>query len=445
MEVEALDKVKTGFRSIFCICLALGLLWLGPGRMPYAKAVDINGLQDEYNQLEQQIEANEKKLDSIASDMKDQQAYIDTLNAQVDATQRQTEVLQERIGLLNRDISTLNRQIESLNTKITQTQAQADDQQKQVEETFELLKKRMRAMYMAGGGTQLEFLLEAGDFETFLTRTELLRGVAKHDTQLADQLSKAVAQLNKLIKSMETDRASLQEQKKTLVARQEDAAASAKQLSAKEDEINANVKKTVAYVAKLDQNSAAYQAQQKSLKAYRDQVDAQIAAYIREHASKPGSSGGSSNSGGSSSGGSSGESGTSSKYLLWPVPGFHHITSGFGPRVGYGYTYHYGIDISGSGVYGHNIVAAESGVVLLAQTDKAFGKFLLIDHGNGMVTRYAHCSSLLVSKGDTVKRGQVIAKVGDTGNVTGPHLHFEVYDGDQRYNPLNYLDPKDYN
>ena len=117
--------------------------------------------------------------------MADQQAYIDALNEQVEALQKQAEVLQERIALLNSDISSLNRQIESLNTKITQTQQKADDQQKQVEETFELLKKRMRALYMSGGGTQLEFLLEAGDFETFLTRTELLRGVAKHDTELA--------------------------------------------------------------------------------------------------------------------------------------------------------------------------------------------------------------------------------------------------------------------
>ena len=150
--------------------------------------------------------------------------------------------------------------------------------------------------------------------------------------------------------------------------------------------------------------------------------------------------GGSSSSGGSSSGSQN----TTSQYLLWPLPGYHYITSYFGPRDLAGYKYHYGIDISGSGVYGHDIVAAESGTVLLAQTDKSWGKFLLIDHGNGMLTRYAHCSKLLVSQGDRVKRGQVIAKVGDTGNVTGPHLHFEVYEGDQRYNPLNYLDPKDY-
>lgn len=441
-----MDKAKKGLRSVFCVCLALGLLWAGPGWVPYAKAADIDDLQDEYNQLEQQIKANEKKLDSIASDMENQQAYIDTLDAQVDATQNQAEVLQERIGLLNNDISVLNRQIKSLHTSITQTQTKADGQQKQVEETFELLKKRMRAMYMAGGGTQLAFLLEAGDFETFLTRTELLRGVAKHDTKLAGQLSDEVAELTKLIKSMETDKASLQKQKQTLVARQEDVSGSARQLSAKEDEITANVKKTQAYVKNLDENSAAYKAQQAKLRAYRDQVDAEIAAYIRQHASKPGSSGGSSGDGGSSSGnaGNAGDQGTQSKYLLWPVPGFHHITSYYGPRDGHGYNYHHGIDISGGGIHGHTIVAAASGIVLLAQTDKAFGKFLLIDHGNGMVTRYAHCSSLLVSKGDRVERGQVVAKVGNTGNSTGPHLHFEVYEGDKRYNPLNYLDPKDY-
>lgn len=438
-----MDKAKRAFRSFLCTCLALGMFLLGPGRMPYAKAANIEDLQDEYNQLEQQIAANKKKLNAIASDMENQQAYIDTLNAQVEATQKQADVLQERIGLLNSDISSLNRQIESLNTKITQTQAKADDQQKQIEETFELLKKRMRAMYMSGGGTQLEFLLEAGDFETFLTRTELLRGVAKHDTELANQLSEELEEFNKLIKSMEADKASLQTQQETLVARKKDVQASAQQLSAKEDEINENVQKTNSYIQQLDKNSSAYRSQMKKLQADRDEIDAKIAAYIREHASSSGNSGSSSNSGGSPSSVSSSQ-GTTSKYLLWPLPGFHQITSYFGPRDLAGYTYHYGIDISGSGVYGHDIVAAESGTVLLAQTDKSWGKFILIDHGNGMLTRYAHCSKLLVSQGDKVTRGQVIAKVGDTGNVTGPHLHFEVYEGDQRYNPLNYLDPKDY-
>ena len=91
---------------------------LGPGRMPYARASTIEDLQDQYNQLDQQIAANKKKLSAIASDMADQQAYIDALNEQVEALQKQAEVLQERIALLNSDISSLNRQIESLIRKL---------------------------------------------------------------------------------------------------------------------------------------------------------------------------------------------------------------------------------------------------------------------------------------------------------------------------------------
>ncbi len=430
-----MGKLRKWLRSLFCVCMALGMLVVSSG--PYARAVNIEDLQDEYDRLDQQIEANRNKLNELASDMEDQQAYIDTLNDQIETTQQQAEVLQERIAMLNADISSLNNKIEALDTKIQQTQAEAEEQEGQIEETFELLKERLRAMYMAGGGSQLEFLLEAGDFETFLIRTELLRSVTRHDTQLIDALSEELEVFQGLLQTMEEDKASLQEQQETLVARKADVQASAQQLSEKEDEINANVKQANSYIQQLDHNSDLYQAQMRKLQADRDEVDAQIAAYIREHAS---SSGGSSDSGGSSPGGS----GSSNPYLLWPLPGFHHITSYFGPRDLAGFTYHWGIDISGSGVYGHDIVAAESGTVLLAQTDKSWGKYILIDHGNGMLTRYAHCSRLLVSQGDRVTRGETIAKVGDTGNVTGPHLHFEVYEGDQRYDPLNYLDPADY-
>lgn len=443
-----MDKVRKGLRSVFCICLALGLFWLGPGHMPYAKAADIESLQDEYDRLEQQIADYERKNKAVEADLKDQTAYLNALNAQVAAAQKQADLLRDRIALLNKDISSLNGQIESLNAKITETQAKADGQEEQIRETFELLKKRMRAMYMAGGGTQLEFLLEAGDFETFLTRTELLRGVAKHDTALADQLSDELQAFNKLLKTLEADKASLQTQQTTLVARKQDVQASAQQLSAKEAGLNATAKKTQSYVQQLGKDSDLYQQEQERLKNHRDQVDQDIADYIKQYGSKPSDSN-NSNNGNSNNSNNNGNSdnpngGSSSKYLLWPLPGFSHITSYFGPRVGFGYTYHYGIDISGSGVYGHKIVAADGGVVLLSQWDKAFGYFLLIDHGNGKITRYAHCSRLLVSKGDSVTRGQKIAEVGDTGNVTGPHLHFEVYDDGKRYDPLKYLDPKDY-
>ncbi len=122
----------------------------------------------------------------------------------------------------------------------------------------------------------------------------------------------------------------------------------------------------------------------------------------------------------------------------WPLPGFSTLTSEFGPRWGRN---HNGIDISGSGVYGADIVAADGGEIILAQEDgSGYGKHIIIDHGNGYQTQYAHCSELYVSAGDMVDAGQAIAAVGSTGDSTGPHLHFEIIKDDTQIDPLPYLE-----
>ncbi len=113
--------------------------------------------------------------------------------------------------------------------------------------------------------------------------------------------------------------------------------------------------------------------------------------------------------------------------LDWPVQG--SITQFFGR--------HTGIDIAGS--IGSAIRAADSGTVVFAGREGGYGNFVIINHGNGLVTRYAHCSSIAVSQGQSVSRGQTIATRGSTGNSTGPHLHFEVVANGSFVNPLNYL------
>lgn len=122
----------------------------------------------------------------------------------------------------------------------------------------------------------------------------------------------------------------------------------------------------------------------------------------------------------------------------WPLPEFTTITSEFGPRWG---TNHNGIDISGSGVYGADIVASDGGEIILAQEDDSgYGKHIIIDHRNGYQTQYAHCSELYVSVGDKVNAGQKIGAVGSTGNSTGPHLHFEIIKDGTKVDPLPYLE-----
>lgn len=122
--------------------------------------------------------------------------------------------------------------------------------------------------------------------------------------------------------------------------------------------------------------------------------------------------------------------------FTWPVPGCRSISSRYGYRWG---RLHAGIDISGGGVYGKSIVAADSGTVISVKNEpRGYGLNLVIAHNNGYTTRYAHCSKILVSVGQTVSKGQTIAKVGNTGRSTGPHLHFEIRKNGSPQNPMNW-------
>ncbi|MDD4048728.1 MAG: M23 family metallopeptidase [Clostridia bacterium] len=126
--------------------------------------------------------------------------------------------------------------------------------------------------------------------------------------------------------------------------------------------------------------------------------------------------------------------------LAWPTPGFKRITSEFGWRIHpitKKRSMHTGTDIAAN--YGTNIVAAESGTVMEVAWRGGYGRIVMVDHGGGIVTLYAHTSKSLVKPGQVVKKGQAIAKIGTTGWSTGPHLHFEVRENGNPVNPMTYL------
>lgn len=132
-------------------------------------------------------------------------------------------------------------------------------------------------------------------------------------------------------------------------------------------------------------------------------------------------------------------SGTTTGSFTWPIPSSHNVVSGYGGRVGpiYGNEFHMGIDIAGS--YGAPIVAADGGTVVKAGWHYSYGYQVVIQHSNGLKTRYAHNSSLTVSVGQKVSKGQTISYCGSTGDSVATHLHFEVWQGGSHVNPYNYL------
>ena len=123
--------------------------------------------------------------------------------------------------------------------------------------------------------------------------------------------------------------------------------------------------------------------------------------------------------------------------FTWPLPGVRTLSSKYGYRWG---RLHAGVDISCGGVYGRTIVAADKGTVTTVRNSPSgYGLHVIINHGNGYTTVYAHCSAVLVSAGQTVSKGQAIAKVGNSGRSTGPHLHFEIRKNGTATNPMNYF------
>lgn len=129
-------------------------------------------------------------------------------------------------------------------------------------------------------------------------------------------------------------------------------------------------------------------------------------------------------------------SGVGTGRFMWPVPGVHSISSPYGPRWG---RFHSGVDISCGGIYGRTVVAADSGTATVKRAAGGYGLHIIISHGNGYSTCYAHLSAVTISSGSTVAKGQAIGRVGSTGASTGPHLHFEIRKNNHANNPMSYF------
>ena len=128
--------------------------------------------------------------------------------------------------------------------------------------------------------------------------------------------------------------------------------------------------------------------------------------------------------------------GVATMKFIYPLPSCKNVSSPFGTRWG---RLHAGVDFSGNGVYGKNIIASDGGTVIQAGWDGGYGYAVVIDHGNGYKTMYAHCSALVVKAGQKVTQGQLIAKAGSSGNSTGPHLHFEIRVNGTPVDPMKFL------
>ena len=409
-------------------------------------------LEQKIDQINGQIAANKNKLNELKGKKESQQEYLDTLEDQIDAVEDKATNLQVQVSSIDSEIAKLDKQINQLTKEIKQTKKQiskAEDDIVTMEETIEntsdKMAQKLRASYMKGSETTLQILMGSDSLASFLTRLEMMKRTSERDKKDIETFRDTVKTLKDTRKQLIKDKNALDEKRDKRQSNKDDLVVKRTELKKKEAEYNRTVKQlekqysTIdAYVAELDKSSAVYEAYINKLNKEKKAADADIDRILKEYYATS-----QSNQNTSGSSGSAGGSYNSNASWSWPLGSAScYISSHYGyrnPNIS-GWGFHGGTDIAGGGIHGKPVYATRAGKVITAITSNSgYGIYVLIDHGDGYSSLYAHMSARYVNTGDSVSKGQMIGRVGSTGNSTGPHLHFEIRYYGEKKNPMNYV------
>lgn len=374
-----------------------------------ATSSDIKKHQDAAENARKQAE----QAEAIAAKLAEE---ISALSTEIKRLEDSARALEPQIATATERTSRIQQEVDQLQAEIDATEAEIDATEKEYSTQQGLLAERVNSAYRQGSWHLFELLLESKDISDFVARTEFVNRVIKSNNDAAtslkltaESLSRAKTKLDRSLNSVE-------------IKRQEAAQVEQGLRDLKNDRDRAARQRETAQ----NQKSKLMAESKDSAKRLRALAEAEEAESVRIAAELSGKDG----------------SGIYVGTMAWPVPSSRRVTSYFGYRTHPIFgdrRLHTGLDIGAS--QGSVIVAAGSGTVIYTGYRGGYGNTVMIDHGNGVVSLYAHQAngSIMVQTGQKVASGEQIGKVGSTGNSTGPHLHFEVRVNGTPKNPLNYL------
>lgn len=370
------------------IIIALIILLSSQCICVYAK--DMTGLQQESNEITQELNETNNRLQAVQEKISKNMQELQELDIQLAESQK--------------ELDEINLQVEELNLKISQNEEKLTEVQKEYDDIQGLLDARLIQMYETPQLGFLQALFEAKNISEFLSTYYAIKELAEYDAELLKTVKKQK-------QDIEITKQTLTEDKKIIL----------------ESKIN---KKKMAQVLDNTQTMRKYyisklSKEEQQLQEQIDQYNLQVATIEAEIKLLALNS-------------------ISEDYIggpmIWPIPGYTNITSQYGMRVHPitgAYKLHTGMDVGAP--IGASFVAAANGIVSKATYNTAYGNMVIIDHGGGVQTLYAHGSEIVVQLGQTVSAGDEVLKVGSTGYSTGPHAHFEIRIDGQTINPVDYL------
>lgn len=363
-----------------------------------ASTKSLQEAQDEKAQLEKAL----KEAQSTIEDLKDSKGDIES---------KVTELNQQLMDISAR-ITDLENQLTAKSEDIQETKDELAGAKEREAQQYADMKVRIQFMYENGQTSYLEALLSSRNISEFLNSADYIAQIQNYDRQKLTEYQDTVESIVNLEAQLEQEYTDLEALKSTVESNKATVAAMMRQKESELADISGDIEDAQ---SDADYYAAEIQAQEELIAAIKRAEAEKAAAGVEEHPYTGGA-------------------------FRWPCPSSTRVTSDYGTRVSPmsgASSNHKGIDIGASS--GADIIAAADGTVTAASYSSAAGNYVMIDHGGGLYTVYMHASSLLVSPGQTVSAGDVIAKVGSTGISTGSHLHFGVSLNGSYVSPWSYL------
>lgn len=400
---------------------------------------EIAQLEQKAEQIKKDNEKREQQIGNLSDSVDENNAKMGLLQQQIEGINDEITTYgqlittqQQKIGEKENEIYLIEENIADKQTEIEQKQSEIEDLEAQNKENLKKFSKLIRALYMNNTSDTLPILEGSDDWYNFFTYVDVVQNISEQNMDFMNGLLDDIHEQEQLIDSLEKDITQLNSDKADLLDKKTELETELSDLQGKKAEVQqiADARTSDLYDISSDNQDLKNQMSQirSEINASNEDVEAindAIKELIRAKQAE--------NSGGTV---------YSSDGFRWPLDSnLQYITTQFGYDAWRGGN-HYGIDVGNAGIGGKNIYAAQGGTVITAYGDGGwhggFGNYIIIDHGGGLSTVYAHCSAVTVSVGQTVSKGDVIGYVGTTGWSTGNHLHFETRVNGTAVNPFSY-------
>lgn len=432
MKLKKLLHSLTSFVTIFALTSGIIVTYAPAG----AEDLTVDDIKSRIEQIKQDNEQRREEIDRIQGDITDKQEDLDN-TAKLLAEQKElvdyyynlVYYKNQDIDSLQGDIDTLTDEIAKKDEAIATAEKNIDKLDKENKANLEKFAQIVRTMYTSGTGDMFGVLAGSTDFYDLMINSEVVGKISEQNLQFMNDLTADMKKLSSDKKLLETDKADLEQSKKQLDSQMTKLLSEKQELdglvsdaeSAKST-YESDYNKYSAAVSDLEDQKSNLQYEISVSEADIEAYEEQIKELIKQQTNP--------------------DKVYQEGEWYWPVPGRSYISCNFGWDADFG-RWHKGVDIGDGGIYGDSILASKAGTVIVAETSYipgySYGMCVVVDHGGGYTTTYAHMSAVYVSVGQEVAQGEALGAVGSTGYSTGPHLHFEIRLNGEPENPFNYV------